>query len=1213
MSARGMTEEQLIKELQELRSRVAELERNAAGHQALWKTLEQSQQQLQLILDSAWEGVFGLDLDGNHTLVNPAAAKMLGYEVEELLGRPSHSTWHHSKPDGSPYPVEECPIHAILKEGTSHHVRNEVFWRQDGTSFPVAYSGTPLKENGRIVGAVVTFWDRSERQRAEEALRQSEELYRSLFENMLNGFAYCKMLFEQNQPQDFIYLKVNSSFEVLTGLQNVVGKRVSEVIPGLRESAPELFEIYGRVALTGKPERFETYVEALKMWFSISVYSPEKEYFVVIFDVITARKEAEEELKRSARFISDIISHAREGIIVYDRQLNLLVWNRFMEELTALSAEAVLGKNALGLFPHLKKHGVDVLLKRALQGESVRSGDVNFKIPRTKREGWVSASYGPYYDADGNILGVIGIVNDITARKEAEREIQRLASFPQLNPNPVLEVDFSGSITFANQAALATIERLVPPARLTDLLPQDLREILARARKKPPKQFYREVKVRNAVFATSIHCPESLRVVRFYLTDITARHQAEEELRRALEEATRSRRETSTLLEATRAILENHPFETTAKSIFNCCISLIGASSGSVALLSADGSEGEVLFLESGGLSYTVASNLPRPIRELRTAAYHQGQAVYLNNFSQVKGTEYLTPGQMALDNVLFAPLMVHGKTVGLLGLANKPGGFTDNDLPLAAAFGELAAIALYNTRVLQSLKESEEKYRKLIEAANDAIILADAETGIILEVNKKGMELLGLCREEIIGKHFTQLYPEEDALFYKSAFERHVKAGGQAQEEIYLVHRSGAGIPVEVSSSVIEVGGRKVLQGIFRDLTERRRAEEERQKMEAQLRQAQKMEAIGTLAGGIAHDFNNILSAIIGFGEMIEVFYSPQDPVLKGNLEEILKAAFRAKELVQQILTFSRKGEQDRKIMQLKPLIKESLSFLRASLPTTIEIRQSLEPEAGAIWADPTQMQQVVMNLCTNAAHAMGEKGGVLEVGLRALEVEPESVESVLVLIPGPYIRLTVQDTGHGITPEILERIFDPYYTTKGAGEGTGLGLAVVDGIVKSHNGAITVTSEPEVGTTFSVFFPRYKEREIPRSTDTPSPIPGGQGRILFVDDEPAIANLVKEALTILGYEVEASTGSMAALEIFLDRPEQFDLVITDLTMPHMSGVELAQELRRLRPELPVILCTGLGDPFNQDHLSNLGFRELLRKPLGVRDLAEVIKKVLG
>lgn len=486
---------------------------------------------------------------------------------------------------------------------------------------------------------------------------------------------------------------------------------------------------------------------------------------------------------------------------------------------------------------------------------------------------------------------------------------------------------------------------------------------------------------------------------------------------------------------------------------------------------------------------------------------------------------------------------------------------------------------------------------------------------GVYLGCNQSLAEFLGKPKEEIIGKTVFDTYPKELAeKYYQMDQEIFQHPGTQIYESV--MERADGAIRNFIFSKAtfVDFSGKVAgLIGVMTDITARKLAEEAKLRFEAQLRQAQKMEAIGTLAGGIAHDFNNILSAVIGYAEMIQMFHKSEDPEVRRDVEEILRASLRAKDLVQQILTFSRRAEQDRRPIKLPPIIKESLKFLRASLPSTIEIRQFLDPEVGPVLADPTQMQQVVMNLCTNAAHAMQAQGGILEIRLSETVIGKENKKETPRLTSGVYAHMQVKDNGYGIPPDILGRIFDPYFTTKEIGEGTGLGLAVVEGIIRSHRGAITVESEPGTGTVFHVFIPLVERGEITLPTETPTLIPKGQGRVLFVDDESALANLGQEILENLGYEVEALTSSAAALERFRQQPQQYDLAIVDLTMPHMTGVELARELLQIRPGLPVILSSGSAEKIHLEEIREIGIREVIMKPWSVRPLAEAIKKVLG
>jgi len=323
------------------------------------------------------------------------------------------------------------------------------------------------------------------------------------------------------------------------------------------------------------------------------------------------------------------------------------------------------------------------------------------------------------------------------------------------------------------------------------------------------------------------------------------------------------------------------------------------------------------------------------------------------------------------------------------------------------------------------------------------------------------------------------------------------------------------------------------------------------------------------------------------------------------------MKSGHRAKDLVQQILTFSRQGKRERKLLDIQPIVKESLKFLRASLPSTIEIRQELENDSGMILCDPTQVYQVLMNLCTNAAHAMEESGGNLEVSLKRVNLD--GVSSSLGIEAGGYLRLRVKDTGHGIRPEILNRIFDPYFTTKEPGKGTGLGLAVVHGIVKSCGGGIGVSSEVGKGSTFDIYFPRVEEVRSRSEAGKAEPFPlGGHEQVLFVDDEQAIVEIGKEILERLGYEVVVRTSSVEALELFKNSPGRFDLVITDMTMPNMRGDRLARELLEIRPDIPIILCTGFSESISEEGAKALGVREFAMKPLLLKDLAQAIRRAL-
>ncbi len=381
--------------------------------------------------------------------------------------------------------------------------------------------------------------------------------------------------------------------------------------------------------------------------------------------------------------------------------------------------------------------------------------------------------------------------------------------------------------------------------------------------------------------------------------------------------------------------------------------------------------------------------------------------------------------------------------------------------------------------------------------------------------------------------------------------------------------------------------------------------------KYERQLQQVLKIQAIGTLAGGIAHDFNNILFPIVGYTEltMDEV---PEDSVAHKNLQEILKAANRAKDLVKQILTFSRQSDQERKPIKVQHIITEALRLLRASIPASIEIVHAIQDDCGPVMGDATQIHQVIMNLCTNAYQAMQDTGGKLEVILTEIDIGYEEMIDKIGMQPGKHLRLLVKDEGCGMEASVLDRIFEPYYTTKEQGKGTGLGLSVIHGIVKNHGGDISVKSTPGKGTIFQVYLPLIEDLELASELEPNNGAIKGEERILLVDDEEQIVAMERQMLENLGYHVTARTDSQEALKVFAEHPQDFDLVITDMTMPYMTGDQLAQKMLDIEPNIPVILCTGFNEIITEEKALAMGIQKFVMKPVVKNDLATTIRSVL-
>jgi len=525
-------------------------------------------------------------------------------------------------------------------------------------------------------------------------------------------------------------------------------------------------------------------------------------------------------------------------------------------------------------------------------------------------------------------------------------------------------------------------------------------------------------------------------------------------------------------------------------------------------------------------------------------------------------------------------------------------------------------ALAKINTKLTQEIevrKKAEEamhRQSQALEQSFDGIAISDLD-GKIQFVNSAFAALHGYKKEELHGRHWSVFHTEDQLDRELLPLIKETKRSGRCMDEVGHVKKDGTTFPTLMSASIFrhENGTPGGIVSIAHDITERIKAEKRRAELETQLRQAQKMEAIGTLAGGIAHDFNNILAAIIGYTELSLLDVEEGD-ILYRHLNEVLNAGVRAKDLVQQILTFSRQTEQELRPVDAKLIVKEALKLLRASLPSTIEIRQDIKNDA-LVKGDITQIHQILMNLCSNSGHAMQKTGGVLHVKMRDVEIDSDFAGLYPDIKPGPYVKLTVNDTGHGMTSDVLERIFDPFYTTKDKGEGTGLGLSVVHGIVKSYGGLVTAFSERGKGSVFNVFLPTIK-KELKDETADERLIPRGSEKILFVDDEKSLVDMKKEILESLGYEVTARSSSLESLELFKNQPDNFDLVITDMTMPYMPGDELAKELISVRPDIPVILCTGFSASITEEEAKKIGIREFVSKPILKRDIAEAIRKVL-
>jgi PAS domain S-box-containing protein len=538
----------------------------------------------------------------------------------------------------------------------------------------------------------------------------------------------------------------------------------------------------------------------------------------------------------------------------------------------------------------------------------------------------------------------------------------------------------------------------------------------------------------------------------------------------------------------------------------------------------------------------------------------------------------------------------------------NRVHGIYDDGGRLAMLAGAAADITEHKL-FQKSLIDSHARFITVLDSMDADIYVADFDTHEILFANRHIRESFG---PDLIGKKCWAAFRKETGPCLGCNNPRLVDtdgkpSGGAAWEGKHPVTGK---CYLNYDRAIKWVDGRLVRLQVATDITRLKVLEAESRSIQARLQQAQKMEAIGTLAGGIAHDFNNILTAVLGYTEIALMGLEASSPVSR-NLQQVLLAGNRARDLVRQILTFSRQTELEFKPVQVSLIVEEALKLMRASLPSTIAIQQRLKSRS-AVWADPTQIHQVIINLCTNAAHAMRERGGELSVSLE--DVDPDNVffSEHPELAPGSYQELTVRDSGVGMEPDVMARIFDPFFTTKQRGEGTGMGMSVVLGIVKSHKGAITVESAAGNGTAFHCFFPIAQRVAMEAALDHTAELPRGHERILLVDDEEAIVDLGQRMLEHLGYRVTTRSTGASAFKLFLQDPWRFDLVITDMTMPKMTGEALATKLLLIRRDIPIILCTGYSATISKERARSIGIGEFVMKPVVIGKLARTVRRVL-
>ena len=906
---------------------------------------------------------------------------------------------------------------------------------------------------------------------------------------------------------------------------------------------------------------------------------------------ITERKQLEQKAKVAA-----LIDSSDDAVIGKTLDGNITSWNRGAEKIYGYAESEILGKPISILLPPGLEDEVPQILEKIKSGEHVE----NYETVRRRKDGrdiWMSLTVSPVRNDEGRIVAASTIGRDITERKQADEASREGGKrYKQLLESVT---DYIYTVRVQDNLPLATVHgpgcaavtgytskdyeadpylwyRMVYEQDRDAVMDQAAR-ILSGEKVSPLEHriIHRDGSIRWVRNTPVRHYDEQRKLIAYdgMITNITDRKQAEEALRE-------SEARLKIAMDLAKLVQWEYDVKSATFSFDDQFYALYGTTSRQEGgmLMTADAYVRKFIPPEE---SHVIAGEIAKALASADPHFTDQ----FEHRIVRADGEE---------RHIVVRILVVCDRT----GEVVKIRGATQDITERKRAEG--------------ALRENQSRLDLTLRSAHMGVWHLD------LIENKRHFDeqvchLLGIDPAKFTGaaEEFYQAVHPDDRDAIAAALARSIEQDALYETEYRVVWPDKSLHYIITRGNLFrdETGQPVRMNGLVWDITDRKRAEEEKEMLEARLRQAQKLEAIGTLAGGIAHDFNNLLQPMMGYTEMALNELSPSSP-LRDGLEQVLNASIRAKELVRQILAISRSTREQQRIpIDISSIVKEALKLLRSSLPTSIEMRQKIRK--GIALADPTQIHQVLMNLCTNAAHAMAGKG-VLEVRLSPVDLNESDLadQSIVDLKPGPHLRLTVSDTGCGIDAGTMERIFDPYFTTKEVGKGSGLGLAVVQGIVKRHDGAVTVRSELGKGTTFSVYIPKVDVQ--PEATmQVDDPLKRGSERILLVDDEPAVMEMGTRLLEHLGYRVTSQTDSVSALEVFRLSPDEFDLVITDYTMPKLTGLDLAREVLRIRPDIPILLCTGFSEKITPDHMKELGMG-LLMKPYGMRQISEEVRKIL-
>ncbi len=1156
VKARAQT---LVQLLVDMGLRTLELRRERQERQRAEEALRAREQQYRSLVEQMNEGILAGDLETRITFVNPKMQAILGYTEEELLGKPFYELMDPELRAG--YLARIKLRHTGVSE-TYETILN----RKDGRKVHILISAVPLRDAaGDVIGSSAVMSDITERKQAERALLESESKFRSVFESMQD-------VFYRGDNQGRLTLISPSGARLLDYVspEDLIGCDIAQVMyfdPPDRKLFLAALQERGyvrdfEVKLTkrdGTPVIVSTNSRLLR--------DDEGNILGVegVFFDITERKNAEEALRRSEERYRLIVDNVQDIIFTHLPDGTISFVSGSVRHLGYTPGDVT----GTSLFGYVHPEDMEVAREAYLKTITTLQGNAIEVRVRCKNGEylWMDEKSDPVL-RDGRLEQITCVLRDISERKSTEDALRKSEHKYARIINNIRDIVYSyypdGSVSFVSESVkqMGYDYHDVIGRNLSDFLHPDDRGLVKETIDKAVHSgIFEAVECRLRtkdgsyvwVEANSEPIFSGGRLVQIngVARHITERKLAEQALRESEEKY--------------RWLVEQ-------------------LSEG----IMVSDTEDVITFVNprmAEMLGYTVQDMIGRKDSFLMGEEERQRNIERGKRRKEGLGEQY--------------EIQLFRKEGGIVHFLVSGTPLRNRDGEIVGSFGVCSDITEWK-RVEEELK----RLSAAIEQTSDSIIISDTD-GIVVYANPASMALMGIPSQELLGKRLDALH----ALRQSEAFYAGIWAA-LMQGDTWSGHLSNQradGTRYETMTTLSPVRDRagriQYVVASSRDVT--REAE-----LEVQLRHSQRMEAIGVMAGGIAHDFNNILTPVMGYTEMA-LNRPGLDAKVAQYLREIASAGQRATELVQQILTFSRQAEQIKHPVQVDTIVKESLKLLRAAIPSTIAIRQRIGGMGVQTLGDASQIHQVVMNLCTNAFHAMRDKGGVMEVALDAILLDAPLVLLGSTLPPGSYLRLRVTDSGRGIDEETRKKIFLPFFTTKRTGEGTGLGLSIVHGIIVGMGGSIGVESEVGKGSTFTVYFPSIQELAQVHAPVRVLPAKGSE-RLMVVDDEGVIGSMLQDALAYFGYRVQTFESPMSAWQTFSGAPDQVDLVITDLTMPELTGIELAQRMWHTRPELPVILMTGYTESLDEDSAREAGFTALLRKPVSLSVIGQTVRKVL-